>query len=234
MSNKLPEFYYDNTEYKTMDYQKDRQQKTNRTNESELTSALFSKIQRRIDSPRNGNLIVDKNTITVSRVKDIDWQKISKTIVRSGVIIYFLDDNNQLVFGMGEDNESGNITDFGGSVSRRDLSPLHTGLREFNEETLGVFGKIDIENTSDSIVVYSRDMMIIFLHLEFYKWQIQELFKTQLKNVKKPEVKDLVWLTQNEWLKLIQGLDDNFIMYYKVKDFLYETLLKYPSFISIL
>lgn len=62
--------------------------------------------------------------------------------LRAGVIVYVEIPNAnkpQLFFCLGLDQRTGDITDFGGGVTKKDPTALHAALREFHEETLGIF-----------------------------------------------------------------------------------------------
>ena len=62
--------------------------------------------------------------------------------LRAGVIVYVEipgQHKSQLFFCLGLDQRTGDITDFGGGVTKKDPTALHAALREFHEETLGIF-----------------------------------------------------------------------------------------------
>ena len=58
---------------------------------------------------------------------------------RAGVIIYTVS-NGRLYFAMGLDSNTHDLTDFGGTVEyETDENAVKGALREFSEETLGIF-----------------------------------------------------------------------------------------------
>jgi hypothetical protein len=75
--------------------------------------------------------------------------------LRAGVIAYIEVPGPvrpQLYFCLGLDQRTGDITDFGGGVTKKDSTALHAALREFHEETLGIF--IDhVPSDKDFVIV---------------------------------------------------------------------------------
>ena len=64
---------------------------------------------------------------------------LSKTYTRRAAVMpYTFDKDNRLLFLVGKDKNSGDITDFGGGRKKYEYS-LNAAIREFNEETSGVF-----------------------------------------------------------------------------------------------
>lgn len=102
-------------------------------------------------------------------VRDIKWETVCPT--RAGIIVYTVDPDapkgSRLKFWLGNDSKSGDLTDFGGGVSyRKDGSALNGALREFNEESHGVFGEFTPEQLQDCMAIYNRSMLIIFLRID--------------------------------------------------------------------
>ena len=105
---------------------------------------------------------------------------------------------------------SGNLTDFGGGVKKRDKNSIEGGLREFVEESLGVFGSFSENDVKDCLVVYSEMMMIMFLHLNFDKSKTISLFQERFKQIRQPEIRDLIFLNKDQLFNLINCDDDPF------------------------
>ena len=136
-------------------------------------------------------------------VKDMNMKKQKQR--RSGIIIYSVIDN-KIIYGMGTDTNTGEITDFGGGVESDDKNVICAGLREFTEETLLSFGVLNEEDTSDFFSVYSDSIMITFAHLDFDMDIVTKHFDRERINAKrygKIEVDRLVWLTHDELMKCI-------------------------------
>ena len=141
---------------------------------------------------------------------------------RAGVIVYTIY-KSKMYFILGIDTESGNITDFGGGISMKRENALTGGLREFSEETLGVFGNVDVEEIKNCVAVYDSKNIIIFLPFDVNIQSKYTEFLKRVKQVKNPEVKDLSILNKRQFLSLIEGKDiDGTTMYDKIRKLLYS------------
>nr|QBK89882.1 MAG: NUDIX hydrolase [Pithovirus LCPAC101] len=136
--------------------------------------------------------------------KNIINQSKKNRIERSGVIIYTICDN-KFYFGLGVDHESGDITDFGGGIKKKDFSLIDGTLREFTEESLGVFGKFSHDEIEKCICVYNQHTMIVFIPLKLDKNKINKTFNQRLKYVKEPEVDSIFWITKETFINLVYG-----------------------------
>jgi hypothetical protein len=75
--------------------------------------------------------------------------------------------NGENYFGMGIDTKYRDLTDFGGAVElSTDENAIAGALREFYEESLGVFGRITVSQVMKSRVIYNGYMLILFLRVE--------------------------------------------------------------------
>lgn len=138
---------------------------------------------------------------------------------RAGVIVYTIY-NNKVYFGMGVDFESKDITDFGGRVSYyNDKNVLVGALREFTEETLGVFGLIKPDQVSDCPIVYDSDNLILFIHLKVDIATINNSFEIAKQKVNKPEITKIVWL---DIISFLASIKSENIMYKRVRDLLHN------------
>lgn len=136
----------------------------------------------------------------ISYVKNVDWSKQNQR--RCGVIVYFTW-NDKIIFNMGYDTVYQEITDFGGHKEPEDTDPICTALREFKEETLGVYGDISINSVSECLVVHDADMLILFLPLEFDPKTINSDFEKMLILQESPEINKLAWLSRETFISLI-------------------------------
>ena len=73
---------------------------------------------------------------------------------RCGIIPYTVHDGS-VFFLFARDRESGDVCDFGGSVARGETT-LAGGMREFEEESLGIFGRL-----YDGVAVLDRDVCLV-------------------------------------------------------------------------
>ena len=158
--------------------------------------------------------------MSVDHVKNIDFNKVKPS--RSGIIVYTRY-QGKTYFILGIDTVSGDITDFGGGVSVKTENAITGGLREFSEESLGIFGEITIEELKRCVCVYDESNIIIFVPIKIDISRKYYEFINRLKLIKYPEVKDLSILDTKEFISLINGNDiDGNIMYDKIRKLLFS------------
>jgi len=148
---------------------------------------------------------------------------------RAGVIpIIWL--GNEWLYGFGVDVKSGDLSDFGGGMEKRDRSMITTALREFSEESLGVFEPYgEIENLvyiSDTRRWAGKEGMIvldIFMPVEgnpedyreeFWHRREQELTRRVIGHNPRLEMSDIRWLTYE------QIFDPSYGVWSETRDFL--------------
>ena len=154
-----------------------------------------------------GRVIVHKNNVELKLVSDIDLDVVKPQ--RAGVILYTIKDG-QLVFGLGVDSRSQDLTDFGGGVSyRTDLSAVNGALREFDEESLRIIDPLTAEQVQNCPVLYDTHNMIIFILLDVDIDVLSSMF--DVKHDKyvaisgtEPEVSKIVWLSESEFRNAIK------------------------------
>lgn len=166
------------------------------------------------------------NGVKCSLISCVNWMKENQN--RAGVIPYIIYKGKKVMFCMGIDRISRDLTDFGGKVEIKDANPVYGGLREFKEESLGVFGEFIIGDVSNDIVLYNDNMMIMFVKLEVDPRIVTEQFKQKIRQICNPEVSDIVWLHKEELLSLISGkcYYGYKVIYSRVKNFLSNALDK--------
>ena len=152
-------------------------------------------------------------------VKDVDQQRVRPQ--RGGVLVYTEIDGKKY-YGFGMDSKYHELTDFGGHIKYKwDKTVISGALREFHEESLGVFGSFSIGDSliQDSHCIYDNHLFIIFLKVTVPSLEeINERFEERLKNTKDPEVCKIVWLSEEKLLKEIDC--QSRILYSNVKDVL--------------
>ena len=154
-------------------------------------------------------------------VSNVDW-RLNRPL-RGGVVVYN-PKCRMLAFGLDADHEE--ITDFGGGIRRRE-SPVDGSVRELIEESLNSFGCPPIVNINRSLVVYSKEMMIIFPKETTDPAIINERFATNLtiaqEKGERIEVSDIIWIPVDEFSNVIcQGEYNNIRMYDRVRNFLFR------------
>lgn len=148
---------------------------------------------------------------------------------RCGVIPYTIlkrDSEYKIWFLLARDRLTKELGDFGGGV-RKDEYSLMAGMREFSEETHGVFSRIytspnDLANKLALIDTKKSTMAVIFVPLE-EKWimEAQKQF-SQTKTCKTGtgEISEMVWVDENKFFGLIYDQNyDNDQMWVRVKNF---------------
>jgi len=136
-------------------------------------------------------------------VKYLNWETYRPQ--RGGIIPYFISPEGNLHFALGLDSIHRELTDFGGGISyKKDGDAVIGSIREFDEESLGVFGEVKKEDLQDCLMIYSDEMMIIFLQVEVNSTEIHKLFHQKLKKEKDPEVCDIAWLEEIELRKSLE------------------------------
>lgn len=132
---------------------------------------------------------------------------------RAGIIPYYYDPKiKDIIFCMGEDRLSTELTDFGGKQNNRDRSIIRTAIREFIEETQDIL-HLKVSHIKQDICLYNVESMIVFhpVNLEFYKNSIG-LFDS-IEEINK-EISSIIWINSTEMEKLL----DTELVYSKTKD----------------
>ncbi len=171
----------------------------------------------------------EPSPVKTQRVQNIDWTRYRPS--RAGIIVYYRNPTTQqLHFCMGIDRQYGDMSDFGGGVIyRKDGTALSGALREFDEESLKVFGSFTPQDLSSCLAVYNNDLVIIFVPIKTYLENINVKFQQQVNqeqdssndklHIKEPEMSSLVWLTQEQFHKAIHSSSQP-ALYSRVKNLL--------------
>lgn len=193
-----------------------------------LHSQSFALITTRIDKPRVH--VPTGPLISVRRVKDIPNR--DKNQKRAGVIVYTIRDG-LIYFGLGVDADYGALTDFSGGIRYSIEDTLTGALREFQEESLGVFGDISREQLDSSLAVYSESMMTIFIYVHCDMNQICSIFQNSYVIENNPEIREIQWLTKRQFFNKIHQKDPH-LMYHKVYELLSKAYQEHGDFVYFL
>lgn len=150
-------------------------------------------------------------------VLELTWTR------RAGVIPYTCV-NNKLYFLLGKDTKTKELTDFGGGVKLTETS-LKGAVREFKEETSGIFGKnvYDITNFLTSFALTDgKNMTIVFLYIDD-GWM--RIAKQKFAERKNREICELQWISEEEFRNLINS--SSVVIWSKVRKFLQKTIPPY-------
>ncbi len=218
------------------------------TKNSEFKNYEFKKREcKKDDIVKNTNRGKDLNKTKRGNIRAMDGQyysksreksKVIKTTVknlnlecvrpqRAGVIIYTLYDGS-IKFGMGLDSESHDLTDFAGSIRyRHDRNVISGALREFDEETLGIFESITKEDIDQCLVIYDEYNLIIFIHMDIDPNAVCSTFNDKYekimndeKRVSDPEVCGITWLEWEDFQNSIKQKDKN--LWTRLQKFLFR------------
>jgi hypothetical protein len=138
----------------------------------------------------------------IAKVCDVDWTKVRP--LRAGVIVYSLQKSGKLLFCMAVDRKTSEITDFGGGVSyKKDKTTAAGALREFTEESLGVFGKFHPSSLDNCVVVYNNNMAIFFLPIQCSPVDVTHTFTVRYRKEKSNEVSSLAWMDKSGLLRYL-------------------------------
>ena len=150
-----------------------------------------------------------------TKVKNINLECVRPQ--RAGVII-ITDSINGINFGMGIDSKTHDLTDFGGGISyKKDINVIAGALREFNEETLGIFDDLSISDISECPVIYDNWILIIFIRLDICPDVVSQVFLEKYTSAIDPEVCGITWLNWENFQMLIKTEGH---MFSKVQKFL--------------
>lgn len=165
-----------------------------------------------------------------------------KNIKRGGCIPYTIY-KGKLYICFGRHNPSRDLTDFGGGKQvNEDI--IDCAVRECNEESRGIFGKITKEIVSRFNCLYNSEMLIILIYIEAadgsnimenskhqFENNIQEIVKNKVsaknKRNEQLEVLELVWISE-EQIENISSLP----LFNKVRRFLLSSGLFTISYTS--
>lgn len=152
-----------------------------------------------------------------------------RSIMRSGVIPYTVI-NNKLFFLFGIDAAHNELTDFGGGVKKNE-TVVTGGLREFNEESRGIFSNIfNFNDIQPCITLYNETMAIIFIPLQ-PKWfyLAEDLFYRFRYDCKDfNEMKGVIWIDSESLARdyITEQERVRTKMWIKVKSFFKENFSK--------
>jgi hypothetical protein len=186
-------------------------------------SNKYGLITKRIDTNKIRNKSVKNAKIYSSTLRNVKIHD-EESSIRSGVIIY-THYKGKTYFCLGVDSTYGDLTDFSGGKKLTETI-AEGGLRELEEESLGVFGKISPEEIMECLTFYTFNMVIIFVHRNVDMDKIKKNFKSRLgekiKNQDKVEVSDICWLEKKEFIDSINGKGKR--LYSRVKRILSKTV----------
>jgi hypothetical protein len=184
----------------------------------------YKLITRRIDVNRIRHKTAKNMEVYTSILKHVKMESEGEPI-RSGVIVY-THYKGKTYFCLGIDSAYGDLTDFAGGV-KKDETVIEGGLRELEEESQGIFGKITPSEVQNCTTFYSSNMLIIFIRRDVDMEKIKRDFLSRV-NKKEPntnkeiEVSNIVWLESKDFLDSINSKGRR--LYSRVRRILYKVI----------
>lgn len=122
---------------------------------------------------------------------------------RGGIIMvkYNATNKDGLLFGFGRDQKTREVTDFAGRVRTSDINIVYTALREFREETLGIFD-VSMEVLRSCNMYICKSDAIIMLPISFdigdMSVEYNKRFLQHTQSGKRAEVSELLWFNERQ------------------------------------
>ena len=145
--------------------------------------------------------------------------KNAENYIRAGVIPYIVN-KGRLYILLARDRKTMEICDFGGGVKKYE-NCFEGALREFNEETCGIFSKeIDVDDLKYSIAVCnSKNTHVIFfvrINPDWYYFAINKFHKTikYTTKLEKLENDTIFWVEHDDFIRLFQDTKSKKVWFY--------------------
>lgn len=123
---------------------------------------------------------------TVTTIEKLDMNKVEH-LMRGGVVMCTESNGEKyLIFAI--DDKTHELTDFGGTREKKDANIIDTSIREFHEETLGLFDKLSWDDIKKCTCVYDSDSIVLFIRTSLNINDIAERFLELAKGEKDIEV----------------------------------------------
>jgi hypothetical protein len=168
----------------------------------------YGLVNKRIDVNKIRHKTVKNLEVKTSILKNVKMETDGGPI-RSGAIIY-THYEGKTYFCLGVDSVYGDLTDFAGGVKKEE-SIIGGGLRELEEESQGIFGKITEEEVENCMTFYTNNMLIMFIRRDVNMGKTEKLFFSQINQCSvfkvnnSIEVSGIVWLESKEFVDSILG-----------------------------
>lgn len=108
----------------------------------------------------------------------------------------------QQLYGFGINSSYRRLIDLAGHRETTDRTVIDNAIREFSEETLGVFGNVDRSLVARMPSLMNEETALYFVPFKVDPKEVHRNFQWRLANEARPEVLGLVWLTLDEIVSL--------------------------------
>lgn len=126
-------------------------------------------------------MIFNRDGFHVGTISDLTWTGLR--IKRSGAIPTLTDEDGQTVYCFGSDRRTNDLSDFSGGIKyvMANENAISGGLRELDEESLGVFNIQDIPEgeyrDSNIPIIFDMNLLIMFIEVVGSKKAYIKAFK---------------------------------------------------------
>lgn len=151
----------------------------------------------------------------MKRVFDINWK--DPKYIRAGIIPY-IDINDTRYFALTLQFPNSDLADFGGTIESWDIDALDAAIREYYEESFGIFGEINRENLQDCYVLDGNDTAEILLPVSGYMYDYNQKFYQILGDNIYHEVQTIIWLNAYQILSGIDSKQPLYDYYFRIRD----------------
>ena len=154
-------------------------------------------------------------------VSEVNWN--DPRFIRAGVIP-FVEVRGVRFFAFGVENGVGAIGDFGGHRENKDRDALDAAIREYEEEALNVFGKIDRDMVQNYYAIEGTDTVEILLPVPGPFYQYTEIFNQLVGSNTEHEVQTVIWLSRRQMLTAVDSQEEShrgtkiYHMYGRIRD----------------
>lgn len=159
------------------------------------------------------------------KVSEVDWEKTS--IFRGGIIPFY-DYKHIRLYAFSIENGSGSLSDFGGHIETGvDKDLLDAIIREYYEESFGIFGDITRDSIQDCEVLKGSETFQILLPINLNPRETVNLFQQKLLKIQPSishEAQAIIWLSKDQIKLIIQDPNhyqdnDNILrMYWRIQE----------------
>ena len=136
------------------------------------------------------------------RVRDMNWN--DPKYIRAG-IIPVVEQHGVRFYGFGLDNNVGQLGDFGGHYEHVDADLLDTAIREYEEESLNVFGVLTRDLLQDCVVLDGTDTIEILVPVPPPFYAYTQRFRAMITTNTEHEIQDIVWLSAKQVITAIDS-----------------------------
>lgn len=164
--------------------------------------------------------------VTCTSVRDFN---LTEKGYRAGIVLFYVE-NDSLYFVFGYDRKTHELTDFAGGLLPTDRSMIDTAIREFDEESLGIFDKLTYEKLLPFKLIYDSTNLIIFVRItkQVYEKKRDE-FQLKYKECNNPNKVEICGIESIRW-EIVRDMilinhdkkNTNTILYERVREFMYR------------